>query len=307
MFTKPILFLIFNRIEHSSKVFESIKDIKPSQLFIAADGPRLSIIGEKEKCDHLRDLVLDKIDWECKVYTLFRETNLGCGLAVSSAISWFFEHVEEGIILEDDCLPNKSFFLFCEENLNRYRSETRVGIISGTNFGIVKTNIDEADYFFSSFSGIWGWATWKRFWVCYDFDMKSYSEKKFKTLSKKLFQIDAHRGYWIDIFNKVKGKYIDTWDYQLVYCLFLNELLCIIPKKNLVLNIGFSDSATHTKADEGNFSKENYDQLNFPFIHPQKVEKSKDVEFFIQETIYGSFIKPKLLSQLKTFIKYLIK
>ena len=130
----PVLFLVFNRPDTTRRVLEAIRQAQPSQLFIAADGPREGKSGEAEKCADVRRIVNEGIDWDCEVKTLFRDKNLGCKVAVSRAIDWFFEHVEEGIILEDDCLPHPTFFRFCEELLNKYRDDERIGQISGDNF-----------------------------------------------------------------------------------------------------------------------------------------------------------------------------
>jgi len=155
----PVLFLIFKRLDTTKQVFEQIKKAKPPRLYIAADGPRDYVEGEAEKVKAAREYVLSNIDWNCEVKTLFREKNLGCGKAVSEAITWFFENEEQGIILEDDTVPSQSFFWFCEELLNRYKDEKKVWHIGGTNFqdGIIRGN---GDYYFSALNHIWGWASW---------------------------------------------------------------------------------------------------------------------------------------------------
>ena len=153
-FNVPILFIIFNRPETAERVFSEIKNIKPKELFVAADGPRLNVYGETEKCEKVREII-KQIDWECEVKTLFRENNLGCKVAVSSAINWFFENVEEGIILEDDCLPDASFFYFCQSLLEKYRSNDEIAMISGNHFGTDR--IGSFDYYFTRIPHIWGW------------------------------------------------------------------------------------------------------------------------------------------------------
>ena len=158
MFNTPILFLIFNRPEVTFAVFEQIQKIQPKYLFIAADGPRN--YKENELCKATRDVV-QKIDWDCELKTLFRNENLGCAKNVSSAIKWFFDHVEKGIILEDDCYPDLSFFSFCEELLNYYDNNDRIMAISGFNaqLGIKRT---KHSYFFAEIPLVWGWATWRK-------------------------------------------------------------------------------------------------------------------------------------------------
>jgi len=173
-FNTPILFLVFNRPNTTQRVFNVIRQVKPKQLFVAADGPRRDKGADEEKCEATREIV-KQIDWDCEVKTLFREENLGCGKAVSSAITWFFENVEEGIILEDDCLPNLDFFGYCEELLDRYRDNREVMFIGGDNFQKGK-KWGDASYYFSAYNHVWGWATWKRTWDIYDFKLDSINE-----------------------------------------------------------------------------------------------------------------------------------
>ena len=161
-FETPILFITFNRPDTTKRVFEAIKKIKPKKLFISADGPRENKVGEKQKCLTVRS-IFDNIDWDCEVKTLFQEKNLGCKIAATTAVTWFFQSVEEGIIIEDDCLPNKSFFLFCQKMLATYRKHEAIMHISGTNFQFGNKR-GEASYYFSRCIHMWGWATWRRAW-----------------------------------------------------------------------------------------------------------------------------------------------
>ena len=245
MFKTPILFIIFNRLDTTNTVFEEIRKIKPKQLFIAADGPRENIIDEIHICELTRNIVIENIDWECEVKTLFRNENLGCGKAVSGAISWFFENVEEGIILEDDCLPHESFFLYCETMLNRYRLVENIGIITGNNF---QNGIQRGDgsYYYSKYSHIWGWATWKSTWALYDFEMKEWQNFKSNLLLSSCNNNMIEFNYWKEIFEMVYLRKINTWDYQLLFSMWFNNLITICPNVNLISNIGFGESATHT-------------------------------------------------------------
>lgn len=169
----PVLFLVFNRPESTKRVFEQIRKGKPDQLFIAADGPRKDKVYEQELCRQTREILL--IDWDCDLKTLYREENLGCGKAVFSAIDWFFSHVSQGIILEDDCLPQADFFRFCDETLDKYVDNDQILEISGTNLQ-GGTVIGDGSYYFSRYGGIWGWATWSRAWNKYDFNMTGLDE-----------------------------------------------------------------------------------------------------------------------------------
>ena len=240
MYNVPVLFLVFNRPKQTKIVFNSIRKIKPSKLYVACDGTRSNVKNESERVAEVRDIILRNVDWDCKLYTLFQDKNLGCKEAVSRGISWFFENEKEGIILEDDCLPSESFFIFCGELLNFYRNDDTVMHISGYNHFPVKNNC--SSYYFSKYPGIWGWATWRSAWEKYDRDLLDYNDNYLKQVlnTKEL-------NYWDKIFKKVKNLKIDTWDYQWTYTLLKNNYLSIRPNCNLVQNIGIGDDATHTK------------------------------------------------------------
>lgn len=271
-FNTPILFIVFNRPDTTKSVFETIRKIKPKELFIASDGPRVDRIGEDKLCNKVRKIT-EKIDWTCKVHRLYRNSNLGCGKSVSGAINWFFKNVEQGIILEDDCVPNISFFYFCEQMLNKYRNNTRVMHISGDNYQ-PKIYSEMESYYFSIYPNIWGWATWRRAWEKYSFDMRNFNIARILNFAHKVGIVEF--AYWICNFTLVKFKLLDTWDYQWIHTLIENNACSIIPNRNLVKNIGFDSRATHTKADlKIDFSTK---EISFPLIHPEKVliDKIKD-------------------------------
>ena len=241
--TTPILFLVFNRPEATKTVFEEIKKAKPTTLFISSDGPRTNYPAEKEVVLKIRKDLLASINWPCTVKTLFREKNLGCKYAASGAIDWFFDNVEQGIVLEDDCLPSQGFFKFCQKILNKYKDDQRIMHVSGTNVeGVSSTN---ETYFFTKVYNAWGWATWRRAWKLYDIDVKQWP--KFK---KEGWMRDFSRSY-LDSVENIRGmdniynNKLDTWDYQWVFSCMLNNGLSIIPKVNMIKNIGFDEKGTH--------------------------------------------------------------
>ena len=174
-FITPVLFIIFNRVETTKRVFEAIRNVRPLKLYVAADGPRPGNDADKVNCDEVRKII-DDVDWPCEIKTLFQDQNLNCGRAPSTAITWFFEHEEEGIILEDDCLPSTSFFRFCHELLAYYRHDNRVMHIGGNNFLEGWQKDPDYSYYFSRSGHIWGWATWRRAWQTFDFDMLLYEK-----------------------------------------------------------------------------------------------------------------------------------
>jgi hypothetical protein len=243
-FTTPVLFLIFNRPDTTEKVFQRIRDIQPRRLFVSADGPRQHKMGEDRLCAETRKIV-EKVDWKCELQTNFSKKNLGCRIGVSSGIDWFFRHVAEGIILEDDCLPDISFFRFCETLLEYYRNDERIMHIGGANFQDGNTRGD-GSYYFSNINHVWGWATWKRAWGKYDIAISSYPELLKQNILPHLFPNSHIEKFWKKKFELAYNNKIDTWDIQWQYAMSVNNGLAVIPNKNLVANIGFHDTATHT-------------------------------------------------------------
>jgi len=266
----PVLFLVFNRPSTTRRVFEAIKNAKPRRLYIAADGPRYHKKGEAEKCLEVRSIVLD-VDWECEVHTLFRDENLGCGEGVSSAITWFFDHEPEGIILEDDCLPSADFFPYCSELLERYRDDKRIMGISGTNLVPDHVRNDNYSYSFSNHNNIWGWATWKRAWDLYDYEMTQYKKVIRKGYLNSSFSSTYESDYFLWVFERTFLIPSITWDYQWEFVRRINSGLTIMPKRNMISNLGFGEDATHTTDTEDPSSQLSHQKLAFPLKHPEYV------------------------------------
>ena len=239
----PILFNVFNRPDTTKKVFESIKSVKPQRLYLACDGPRQGNLNDNKKICQVKKII-EKINWECKVYKLFREENLGCKLAISEAINWFFEKEKEGIILEDDTLPSESFYEFCEIMLEKYQDKKVIMHIGGYK----PKNIDRDQYSisFTRATHIWGWATWKDRWNLYNKEI--ISEHNLKLLQNyEYFLNEKKTRKRIKILRKISSGEIDTWDYQWNYAIRSNSGLAIRPCVNLVQNIGLAHKdATHT-------------------------------------------------------------
>jgi len=238
----PIAFLIFNRPEPTAQVFAAIAAAQPTKLLVVADGPRHA--QEADLCTQTRSLV-QQVDWDCEVLTNFAEHNLGCKNRVSSGLNWIFSQVEEAIILEDDCLPDPSFFSFCTALLDRYRHDPRVMHISGSNFQFGQSRTPYS-YYASRYGSIWGWATWRRAWQHYDVNLKTWQIARQDGVLNHLFDDPAEANYWISELDRVLDGTIDTWDYQWTAACWLNQGLAIVPDRNLISNIGFGQSATHT-------------------------------------------------------------
>jgi hypothetical protein len=269
----PVLFLIFNRPDVTARVFESIRAARPSLLYVAADGARLDREGEAERCQQVRDIAT-AVDWDCEVKTLFRDENLGCGKAVSGAITWFFENVEEGIILEDDCLPHPSFFRYCDELLERYRDSDKVFHIGGTN----PFNKDGSSntYHYTVYNRIWGWASWRRSWRHYDFDIKQWPQLKAEGyLERALGEKGA--AVFAPSLDQCYSKTMDTWDHQWLLAR-LRLGLAIQPGVNQISNIGFGPDATHTKSTQSTIANMNAGDLEFPLRAPKEFKANGNLD-----------------------------
>lgn len=239
----PVALLIFNRPDTTRRVFEEIARARPPKLLVVADGPRAERPGEAEMCAQTRSIV-ERVNWPCEVITNYSEVNLGCKNRVSSGLDWLFTQVDEAIILEDDCLPHPSFFRFCEELLERYRNDERVGMISGDNFQFGR-RVSDGSYYFSKYTHIWGWATWRRAWKHYDVSVKFWPQ----FLSSGHFErasFPVERSYWKAAWDAVSAGKFDTWDYQWTLACWTQSMLVVVPEVNLVSNIGFGPAATHT-------------------------------------------------------------
>ena len=233
--------MIFKRPDTTARVFEAIRAARPAKLFIAADAPRPNVPGEAEKCAATREIVRN-IDWPCEVKTLFREQNLGCGKAVVGALEWFFSQVEEGIILEDDILPDPTFFPYCAELLERYRNNERIMMIAGYN--PLTRHIGDGDYFASSCAQIWGWATWRRAIAKFDFKMERYPRFRAAGRIAESMREKRHQEHFIREFDMYATGRCNNWDHQWFFSVLDQHGICLIPCGNLVKNIGFGPDST---------------------------------------------------------------
>lgn len=275
MYTTPILFLIFNRPNTTQVVFDRIREIQPNRLYVAADAPRGGKMAEEELCLQTR-AIIDQVDWPCKVKKLYRKENMGCKLSVSTAISWFFEQEEMGIILEDDCLPDPSFFPFCEELLIKYKDDDRIGHIGG-NCNLLNIIKDGLSYDFCSITHIWGWATWRRVWKNMDVNFPFWEECKEKRSS--LF-----RNKWEEIYfssfisDALYNRYgLNPWGVFYYYMLRTQNQLSIYPTVNLVTNIGLGDhAATHTTKKSSKLYVPSQN-ISFPLHHPKYVMDNQQI------------------------------
>lgn len=298
MFETPILFLIFNRPEITAKTFRRIAYIKPSFLYIAADGPRPGNTNDIVNCNKARQMVLELIDWPCEVKTLFREENLGCKRAISEGISWFFNQVDAGIILEDDCLADRSFFPYCEKMLKEYKDSPQIGMIGGTNF--LKTQHTEDSYFFSQYFIIWGWATWRNKWSLYENELRDWPRQRKNKWLATIFKDKNIVRYHTFSYDKAEKNEVDTWDSNWGYYLFYHNQLAITPTKNLISNIGLE--GTHVLRSHSHLFNRPLETLAV-----EKIIKQKEIR--VQEEFdKEQFDKVKISRfSLKTFLGVSLK
>lgn len=282
----PILFLVFNRPETTRLVFDAIRSARPARLYVAGDGPRDDRPGEADVCGRVRNIATN-VDWNCDLRTLFREENKGCRSAVSEAISWFFENEEQGIILEDDCVPDPTFFRFCDELLEKYAEDQRVFQISGDNFqrGRKRGN---ASYYFSIYNHIWGWASWRRAWKHYDIDLDLWPAARRQGLLENIScGWEPFRAYWSRQFERTRKRGIDSWGYVWTFSCWAQGGLTVIPQKNLVENVGFGQEATHTRNSLGKERSPGSESLDFPLKHPELVVRSQAADRFTSSKELG--------------------
>lgn len=253
----PVAFIVFNRLEPVKEVFEVIRKVKPTRLYIISDAARDGKKGEKEKVLAVRDYIESHVDWDCDVHKNYAKNNMGCRDRIVSGINWCFETEEKLIILEDDCLPDMTFFGFAQQLLSAYEDDCRIMHIGGYNM-MGEYDSDEP-YIFSQRPCAWGWATWRRAWEKYDVNMKSWPEVRDKQLLKwrfaNKFAYEDRVKEWDDIYY---GN-IDAWGYAWDYALMINNALAIFPTRSLVQNIGFGLDATHTVSKENKIYGEKHD------------------------------------------------
>lgn len=299
--TTPVAFIIFNRPDTTEKVFAEIAKAKPPQLLVVSDGARPQRAGEAEKVAATR-AIIKRIDWPCEVLTNFSDVNLGCKRRVASGIDWIFEQVEAAIILEDDCLPDPSFFRFCQEMLERYRHDQRIGMVSGDNFQFGQRRNGDS-YYFSKYTHIWGWATWRDRWVgSYDVTMAKWPRVRDEEWLVDLVGNTREAAYWQKIFERVHRGEIDTWDYQWAFANWLEGRMSILPAVNMITNIGFDSNATHTTgvSDLANMARAS---IEFPLTHPLGVFRNVQADLISERTCFRIPITKRVRNKLAGWLR----
>lgn len=306
-----VLINFFARPNTLKDVFEQVKKARPARLFLSCDGPRDNVPTERERVEECKKIVSD-IDWDCQVYTHYSEVNLGCGKGPESAISWAFEHTDELVILEDDCVPDDTFFPYMQELLARYRNDTRVGMISGLNH-FYEWDCGGNSYCFTKYGAIWGWGTWKRVWDNYDFYVKDIKNEYYRRLLEADISNTKARkeriGSWLHAAAETPHKKVNYWDIQFGFVKYSQSYLCIVPKNNLIYNIGVGLGSTHTESNKavnwkpGQILFMPTKGMEFPLVHPKYVICDRNYDdICANKILYRSFFK-KVINKLKRMLK----
>ena len=279
-----VAFLIFNRPDKAAPVFRAIAKARPPKLLIIADGPRPDSPGDAEKC-RLTRAVVEEVDWDCDVSTNYSETNLGMNGRTVSGLNWVFESVDEAIILEDDCLPDPSFFRFCDELLDKYRHDERVMMISGDNY-MRGRRVTPYSYFFSHYTGTWGWATWRRAWQYLDINMDFWPTLREGALLEQMLGSKTYAAFWRHALDRVASGQISSWDLNWLFTCWAHHGLSVVPSANLISNIGFGPKATNLVKVNPRTANLPTTEMIFPLQHPPFMTRNREADDFLSRNVY---------------------
>ena len=301
---KAVLFITFNRFEPTKKVFERIRNAQPPRLYLASNGPRPDVENEGAVVSEIRSWLLNNIDWECDVHTLFREKNLGINESIPGAIDWFFQNEKDGIIVEDDCLPSDSFFDFCEQTLDKYKDNKNVWHISGANSMDITIKNNDYSAYFSKCITFWGWACWADRWKYYTPDSRNFDVSDIA----KTFKSIAAQIYWLRIYYRCQNNISDSCDYRWMFDIIGNSAgkgICVVPAKNLIKNIGYyGTNYKRKKKSKMLLHQQNYEleNINLPdkVVYDDEYDKQLFLKFFRIRSFMFKFIL-KLLAEFFTF------
>lgn len=295
----PVILLIFNRPVTTARVFATIRAARPARLFVIADGPRPDRPADIQRCAAAR-AATDQVDWPCEVMRNYAPTNLGLADRVAGGISAVFAEVEEAIILEDDCLPDPSFFRFCNELLDHYRDDERVMAISGDNFQRRRQR-GPGSYYFSRYNHCWGWATWRRAWAHYDHQMRLWPTLRDGGWLNDMFAERRAVRFWTSTLQAVYQGRINSWAYRWTLACWAQSGLTILPNRNLVTNIGFGAEATNTSVDLPEMQIA-ANQMLFPLRHPQFVIRDARADRFTQATLFTPGVLQRVRNRLRRMV-----
>lgn len=282
----PILVIMFNRPEQTRRVVEHVGRSRPPHLLLAADGPRESHPEDIQRCAEARQAALDAVDWPCTVDTLFSDTNMGCRRRVSSAMDWAFGQVDRAVVVEDDCLLSPDFLRLCDDLLERYKNDLRVGHIGAYNMQRGRTTTPDS-YYFSRYAHCWGWATWADRWLdCYDHELATWPEVREAGDLMCQFTAPEEQAFWRNTLDAIHAGQIDSWAYIWTYTNFIHNRLAVVPRVNMVQNIGFGADATHTTNADAQDAQLAAAPMPEPFQHPDLMIRNVQADQHVARAHY---------------------
>lgn len=297
-FPTPVLFITFNRLDTTRQVFEAIRAVQPETLYLFSDAGREGKPEEQQQVVEVRKWLLEQINWPCKINTLFLQENMGPRYAIGHAVNWMFEQQVRGIVLEHDCLPDSTFFSFCEQMLERYNDHEKVMHITGNNFLFDRIKV-EGSYYFSNLSNpTWGWATWKRAWKFYNPDMPEFPLFLSENGFDRFVRSTRVKRYYKEIYTRLFEGEIFTWDYQWSFAIWRRKGLCITPASNLVSNIGYGVKAIHTSDVNDQFAFIPISSIQ-AIAHPSDMDVNSNADNFVLEQV----IRPPFLKRIRLLKK----
>jgi hypothetical protein len=293
-FETPVLILAHSRPDLTELVMEAVARARPARLFLACDGPRGDVAGERERVAEVRRVMDAAITWPSEVYRLHQDRNLGCRRAIQAGIDWFFAHVDEGIILEDDCIPHPDFFAYCQELLTRYRDDARVMHISGDGSMRSPRSRRPTSYVFTHHAAIFGWATWRRAWQRYDRDLAGWREMRDDPVRvAALFPHEVQRAWWTRILEGLeRSDDAHTWDFQWMFTVRNAGGLAVVPTSNLITNLGFRSDGTHVTVPDHRAAVPL--EAMPTIVHPDEVAVDPGLDWQVQCDVKGWGRRPSL-------------
>jgi hypothetical protein len=267
----PVLLVAHRRPRETSRVVEAVLGARPERVFVATDGPRPDVSTDAADCARVQE-ILRTASWPGDVEYLAQEENLGSRRMVPAAVEWALTQAERLIILEDDCLPHRTFFRFCDELLERYRTEPRVMMVAGTNPAPWRRG---PSYRFSAYGTIWGWATWASAWQ--DFwrarELINDQAVDLQALAQQVWRDPAEQGFWPGMYQRLRAGQSVGWDYEWTLARLLRNGLAAMPRRNLVTNIGFGSTATNTFSGYAHpIGRVRRRRMRFPMVEPNHLE-----------------------------------
>ncbi len=279
----PVAFFVFNRPATTERVFAAISAVKPRRLLVIGDGPRRDHPHDPALVAQTREVVA-RVNWPCDVTVSYSGSNLGCKRRIASGLKWVFQSVSEAIILEDDCLPDPSFFSFCQQLLDRYRADRRVTSVSGSNFQDGQSR-SEHSYYFSKYFHCWGWASWRRVWQQFDPDMLAWPRFSAAGCLQHIADSWEEQRYWQTIYDSQYGGNLSSWAYPWQFSCWSQSGLSALPNVNLVSNIGFGDAATHTGNSDTHLANAPTSSIQ-SLKHPPFLIRNKEADQYTFEHVY---------------------